>query len=143
MYRGYALIAPMACTGAMWRMLRVGRILICVHTTNKDCLLLLLLLLEVQQWHATKFFWREMGAFRSSPRGRNGSKARERVHMQGEGSLAAARARWAKPEPENLQHVQGSRRNDRRQQSKHQSAQTRKLRLRERVRRRYSSELIG
>ena len=42
MYRGYALIAPMACTGAMWRMLRVGRILICVHTTNKDCLLLLL-----------------------------------------------------------------------------------------------------
>ena len=29
----------------MWRMLRVGRILICVHTTNKDCLLLLLLLL--------------------------------------------------------------------------------------------------
>ena len=30
----------MACTGAMWRMLRVGRILICVHTTNKDCLLL-------------------------------------------------------------------------------------------------------
>ena len=35
----------MACTGAMWRMLRVGRILICVHTTNKDCLLLLLLLL--------------------------------------------------------------------------------------------------
>jgi hypothetical protein len=25
--------------------LRVGRILICVHTTNKDCLLLLLLLL--------------------------------------------------------------------------------------------------
>ena len=26
-------------------MLRVGRILICVHTTNKDCLLLLLLLL--------------------------------------------------------------------------------------------------
>ena len=34
----------MACTGAMWRMLRVGRILICVHTTNKDCLLLLLLL---------------------------------------------------------------------------------------------------
>ena len=24
----------------MWRMLRVGRILICVHTTNKDCLLL-------------------------------------------------------------------------------------------------------
>ena len=45
MYRGYALIAPMACTGAMWRMLRVGRILICVHTTNKDCLLLLLLLL--------------------------------------------------------------------------------------------------
>ena len=44
MYRGYALIAPMACTGAMWRMLRVGRILICVHTTNKDCLLLLLLM---------------------------------------------------------------------------------------------------
>ena len=40
MYRGYALIAPMACTGAMWRMLRVGRILICVHTTNKDRLLL-------------------------------------------------------------------------------------------------------
>ena len=29
----------------MWRMLRVGRILICVYTTNKDCLLLLLLLL--------------------------------------------------------------------------------------------------
>ena len=28
----------------MWRMLRVGRILICVYTTNKDCLLLLLLL---------------------------------------------------------------------------------------------------
>ena len=24
----------------MWRMLRVGRILICVYTTNKDCLLL-------------------------------------------------------------------------------------------------------
>ena len=67
------------------------------------------------------------------PRGRNGSKARERVHMQGEGSLAAARARWAKPEPENLQHVQGSRRNDRRQQNKHQSAQTRKLSLREKA----------
>ena len=48
MYRGYALIAPMVCTGAMWRMLRVGRILICVHTTNKDCLLLLLLLLLLQ-----------------------------------------------------------------------------------------------
>ena len=52
MYRGYALIAPMACTGAMWRMLRVGRILICVHTTNKDCLLLLLLLL--QGWHGAR-----------------------------------------------------------------------------------------
>ena len=78
----------------------------------------------------TIFFGREMEAFRSSPRGRDGSKARERVHMQGEGSLAAARARWAKPEPENLQHVQGSRRNDRRQQNKHQSAQTRKLSLR-------------
>ena len=30
--------------GAMWRMLRVGRILICVYNTNKDSLLLLLLL---------------------------------------------------------------------------------------------------
>ena len=39
----------MACTGAMWRMLRVGRILICVHTTNKDCLLLLLLLLLLKK----------------------------------------------------------------------------------------------
>ena len=92
-------------------------------------------------WH--DFFWREMQALRPGPRGRVGSKARERVHMQGEGSLAAARARWAKPEPENLQHVQGSRRSDRRQQTKHQSAQTRKLRLRERVRRRYSSKLRG
>ena len=75
----------------------------------------------------------KMEALRPSPRGRDGSKARERVHMQGEGSLAAARARWAKPEPENLQHVQGSRRNDRRQQNKHQSAQTRKLSLREKA----------
>ena len=28
----------------MWRMLGVGRILICVYTTNEDCLLVLLLL---------------------------------------------------------------------------------------------------
>ena len=31
--------------GAVLRLMRVGRILICVHTTNKDSLLLLLLLL--------------------------------------------------------------------------------------------------
>jgi len=31
--------------GAVLRLMRVGRILICVHTTNKDRLLLLLLLL--------------------------------------------------------------------------------------------------
>ena len=91
----------------------------------------------------TNFFVPKMEAFRPGPRGRDGSKARERVHMQGEDSLAAARARWAKPEPENLQHVQDSRRSDCRQQAKQQSAQPLELRSRDRVLRRYSSELIG
>ena len=77
----------------------------------------------------TNFFGREMEAFRSSPRDGDGSIARERVHMQGEDSLAAARARWAKLQPENLQHVQDTRRIDREQQARQQSDQTPRVTL--------------
>ena len=85
-----------------------------------------------------------MEAFRSSPRDGDGSRARERVHMQGEDSLAAARARWAKLQPENLQHVQDSRRIDREQQARQQSDQTPRVTLLgSGVQQQHSSKLIG
>ena len=46
-YLGLDIHRTCGLNGAVWRLMRVGRILICVHTTNKDSLLLLLLLLQV------------------------------------------------------------------------------------------------
>ena len=64
--------------------------------------------------------------------------------MQGIVSSAGTRARWAQLEPENLQHVQTSRRIDREQQARQQSDQTPRVTLLgSGVQQQHSSKLIG
>ena len=125
--------------GSMLRVLRVERILLDFHEKDHH-----LLLLEVQQWRAEKKNAPEMEVFLPAPRHGGGRSTTGRTHMQGIVSSAGTRARWAQLEPENLQHVQTSRRIDREQQARQQSDQTPRVKLLgSGVQQQHSSKLIG
>ena len=140
----------------MWRMLRVGRILICVHTTNKDCLLLLR-----SNNGEHDFFWAGDGGFPVQPPGRDREQGKGESAHAGRGQFgcrarAVGKARAGKPSTRagfQKERSATAKQAPRRPSSQvrlagkgkpaMQSAQTRKLRLWERVRQRYSGRLRG
>ena len=71
-----------------------------------------------------KTFAPKMEMFMTGPWHGGGRSTTGRTHMQGIVSSAGTRARWARLEPENLQHVQNSRRSDWEQHAKQHSDQT-------------------